>query len=98
MKNKTLKKEIKIMNEQFDNVTFEVEEVVATPVKKNWVKGVLVTLGITALAGGIVLAVKKNKAKIRERNIKNLEKDGYVVIRPNDESTNEFDELIESVK
>ena len=92
-----------IKNENMDLIEVEPQDMEDTIVESeesgSGVLGKLVLGGVllAAAGGGLAFLRKKNKDKIEERRIKQLEKAGYVVITPEPVEPNDEDEDVEEV-
>ena len=91
-----------IKNENMDLIEVESQDMEDTIVESEESGGILgkLVLGgvlLAAAGGGLAFLRKKNKNKIEERRIKQLEKAGYVVITPEPVEPNDEDEDVVEV-
>ena len=91
-----------IKNENMDLIEVEPQDMEDTIVESEESGGILgkLVLGgvlLAAAGGGLAFLRKKNKDKIEERRIKQLEKAGYVVITPEPVAPNDEDEDVVEV-
>ena len=91
-----------IKNENMDLIEVESQDMEDTIVESEESGGILgkLVLGgvlLAAAGGGLAFLRKKNKNKIEERRIKQLEKAGYVVITPEPVAPNDEDEDVVEV-
>ena len=91
-----------IKNENMDLIEVESQDMEDTIVESEESGGILgkLVLGgvlLAAAGGGLAFLRKKNKDKILDRRIKQLEKAGYVVITPEPVEPNDEDEDVVEV-
>ena len=91
-----------IKNENMDLIEVEPQDMEDTIVESEESGGILgkLVLGgvlLAAAGGGLAFLRKKNKDKIEERRIKQLEKAGYVVITPEPVAPNDENEDVVEV-
>lgn len=80
------------MDEELNNNYEEMEDIEAvevdeeTETSRNGIVGKLIVGAVVAVAAGAGALIYKNRAKLREIQIRNLEKKGYIVSRPDEDA------------